>query len=169
MFSCQLVMPLPISNSQLEYEHHISHLLHFIAKYTFTHLAGHDGGKIFLLVHQHKVLKGTRLEKECVSLLQRHGRRKLRFVVIITQVGNLIQVANKQNILDSDFQRIMCPTVQINEKLQVKHRFCVTETTAPTFHPLFIRFTFHPLFICKLVIAQKLGENTTKLEVFSYY
>lgn len=61
-----------------------------------TYLAGHDGGKVLLFVHKHQVLKRSWLEEKGVSFFQRHGRRKLWFVVIITQVGYLIQITNTE-------------------------------------------------------------------------
>lgn len=61
-----------------------------------TYLAGHDRGKVLLLIYEHKVLKWSWLEEKGVSFLQRHGRRELWFIVIITQVSNLIQITNRK-------------------------------------------------------------------------
>lgn len=58
-----------------------------------TDLTGHDGRQVLLLVHQHQVLQGPRLEEEGVSLLQGHGGGELRLLVIVAQVGDLVQVA----------------------------------------------------------------------------
>lgn len=88
-----------------------------------------------MLVDQHKVLKGARLEKECVSLLQRHGRGKLWFLVVITQVGNLIQVANKQKVLNSYFQSYLAQCVlqyRLMKRFRLKgtqEKYGYTDTT----------------------------------------
>lgn len=63
---------------------------------SLTHLAGHNGGKILLLIHKHQVLEGSWLEEKSVSFLQRHSGRELWFIIIISQVSNLVQITNKE-------------------------------------------------------------------------
>lgn len=63
--------------------------------HVFTDLTGHDGRQALLLVHQHEVLQRPRLEEEGVPLLQRHGGGELGFVIVVPQVGNLVQVTKE--------------------------------------------------------------------------
>lgn len=82
-----------------------------MARYTFTNLARHDGRKIFLLIHQHQVLQRAGLEKECVALLQGHGGGKLWFLIVISQMGNLIQIAKKQSRYNVHPAKALCETM----------------------------------------------------------
>lgn len=63
-----------------------------------TYLAWHYGWKVLLLIHKHQVLKRSWLEEKSVSFLQRHGRRELWLIVVITQVGDLIQITNRNRV-----------------------------------------------------------------------
>lgn len=64
-------------------------------EFSSTNLAGHDGRQALLLVHQHEVLQGPRLEEEGVSLLQRHRGGELGFLVVVPKVGDLVKVADR--------------------------------------------------------------------------
>lgn len=61
-------------------------------------LAAHDGRQALQLVHQHQVLEGTGTEEECVALFQRDGAAEFGLVVVVTQVGDLVQVAAGEEV-----------------------------------------------------------------------
>lgn len=57
-----------------------------------TYLTTQNRRQTIQLIYQHQVLERSWLKKECISFLKRHGRRKLWFLIIITQVSYLVQV-----------------------------------------------------------------------------
>ena len=58
-------------------------------------LAAEDRRERLELVDQHQVAQRARREEERIALLQRHGRAELGLVVVVTQVGDLVQVAGR--------------------------------------------------------------------------
>ena len=58
-----------------------------------AHLTVHDGGEAVHLVHHHQVLQGAGREEKRISLLYGHGTAELWLIVIVAQVGDLVQVA----------------------------------------------------------------------------
>lgn len=59
---------------------------------TATYLTTQNRRQTVQFIHQHQVFERSWLKKECISFLQRHGRRELWFLIIITQVGYLVQI-----------------------------------------------------------------------------
>lgn len=57
-----------------------------------TYLTTQNRRQTVQLIHQHQVLERSRLKKERISFLKRHGRRELWLLIIITQVSYLVQV-----------------------------------------------------------------------------
>ena len=61
-----------------------------------TNLAVQDGRQAFHLIDSIEILECTRREEECVAFLQRHGAAKLRLVVVVAQVSDLVEITAKQ-------------------------------------------------------------------------
>lgn len=59
-----------------------------------TYLTKQDRRQTVQLIHQHQVLERSWLEKESVSFLQGHGGGELRLLVVISQMGYLVQVTS---------------------------------------------------------------------------
>ena len=56
-----------------------------------SHMCGHDGGERLQLVHLDEVLERPRGKEERLPLLQWHGRREFRLLVIIPEMSYLIE------------------------------------------------------------------------------